>query len=195
LEKLLSAREMGFLRVFDRFLMIIYTLGVIMALFVLSLIAIGWTIPMNFFRLIILYDANRLVTGMIIAFYLILSIKFFLQALIREKSPPQAVVYESGLGQVRVSAGAVENLVHRVAGQMRGIKEVKPRIICRPEGLDIFVRVALSSEANIPKTSEELQNKVRDYMSEVAGINVRSVKILVDTISADTKPGMQRKLL
>ena len=183
------------MRFLDRFFLLLYTLGIMAALFIIGLAAAGWTGPIDQFQRYLLNDTQRSVVAVVVIVYLVLSIKFFLQSLAAEKQPSQAIVHETGLGQVRVTAEAVENLVKRVVIQVRGVREVKPRVICTPEGINVYIRVTLSPETNIPKTSDEIQNNVTNYMDEVAGINIKSVKILVDGIAADVKTGTPRKLM
>lgn len=183
------------LSIINRLLLLVYTLSIMAALFVIGLAVAGWTAPVDLFQRYLTLESERLVIGIIIVVYLMLSIKFFLQALAGERLPAQAVVHETGLGQVRITSEAVENLVRRVVNQVRGITEVKPRVVCSPEGINIFVRVTLSPETNIPETSDEIQNKVGSYMAEVAGINIKTIKILVDGISSEGKTGAPRKLM
>lgn len=183
------------MRFMDRFLMLLYTLGVMAALFVIGLAAAGWTTPVNAFQRYLMNDTERSVIALVVIIYLIMSIRFFLQSLATEKRPVQAIVHETDMGQVRITAEALENLVIRVVNQVRGVREVKPRVVCTPEGINIYVRVTLSPETNIPKTSDEIQNNVTNYMDEVAGIKIKTVKLLVDGIASEAKPGTARKLM
>lgn len=178
----------------NRSLLFIYSLGIMALLFVLGLAAAGWTTPVNVLQTYLVGYNERIISGIVLVVYLIISIKFFLQSLSVERPPVQAVVQETELGQIRVSVGAVENLVARAIGQVNGVRDITPRVNCTPEGINIFLRVSLSPEVNIPQTSDEIQNKVKDYITEVAGLNIQSVKILVESISSEVKPGAPRKL-
>ena len=179
---------------FNRSLLFIYTLGIMALLFVMGLAAAGWATPVNVLQTYLAGYNERIISGIILVVYLIISIKFFLQSLSVKKPPVQAIVQETELGQIRVSVGAIENLVRRAIGQVNGVRDLVPRVSCTSEGINIFLRVTLSPEVNIPQTSDEIQNKVKDYITEVAGINIQSVKILVDSISSEVKPGAPRRL-
>ncbi len=187
-------RELNRLNMFNRILLFLYSLGVMAALFVFGLVVAGWTTPVNFLRTYLANYNQRLIIGAVIAVFLIISIKFFIQSLSVANKPAQAIVRETELGQVRISVEAIENLIYRVANQINGISEIKSRVACLPEGINIFLRVILLPEVNVPQTSDEIQNKVRDYISEFAGVSVRSVKVLVDSIAAESKPGTSRRL-
>lgn len=181
---------------FNRFLLVIYTLGVMAVLFVLGTAALGWTTPLYMLQLYLEQYDNRMVIGTVVIVFLVISIKFFLHALSREPRPNQAVVHETGLGQVKVSEDAIANIVARVVNKVRGVREVQPRVVFSSEGsINIFVKVSLLPETHIPQTSDEIQNKLTNYMSEVAGINIKTVKILVEDISPELKSGTPRKLM
>lgn len=181
---------------FNRFLLVIYTLGVMAVMFVLGLAALGWTTPLFLLQAYLEQYNNRVIIGTVVVVFLIISIKFFLHALSREASPSQAVVHETGLGQVKVSEEAICNIVVRVVNQVRGVQEVHPRVVFSSDGsISIFVKVSLLPETHIPQTSDEIQNKLTNYMSEVAGVNIKAVKILVENISTEQKPGNPRKLM
>lgn len=181
--------------ILNRFLLLFYTLGIMVALFAVGLAVAGWTNIINMFQLSLARDNDRLIIGSITVVFLIISIKFFLHALSNEKRPSQAVVHENSNGQVRVSAEAIVNMVCRVVNQIRGVREVNPRVSFKPEGIYLFIKVIFLPEINIPQTSDEIQDKVNNYMSEVAGITIKSIKILVENISSDIKSGAPRKLM
>lgn len=178
----------------DRFLLALYTLAVMAALFVIGLAAAGWTTPVDLFRVYVGHANGRAVVGVVVILLLIVSGKFLLRALSSEKRPHQAIVQETGLGQVRVSVEAIENMVHRVVNQISGVREVKPRVACLPDGVSVFMRISVSPEINIPQTTDQIQGRVGEYIEEVAGIKVHSVKILVDSVSSEAGAGTTRKL-
>ncbi len=182
------------MNLFDRFLLALYTLGVMVVILIIGLAVAGWTTPVELFRIALIHYNERLIIGAVLVVFLIVSIRFFLWALAGERRIIQGVVQETGLGQVKISVEAIENLVHRAVNQIRGVRQVRPRVVCLPEGINLFIRVTLSPEINIPQTTDEIQAKVSDYISEIAGIRLKSVKILVDGISSETRPGATRKL-
>lgn len=179
----------------NRFLLVIYTLGVMAALFVLGLATVGWTTPFDMLQSSLYRYHDRMVIGTVVAVFLIISIKFLLHALSREPHLTHAVVHETDIGQVKISDEAIANIVTRVVNQVRGVRDVSPRVVFSPEGINVFVRVSLLPETHIPKTTDEIQNNLASYMSEVAGINIKAVKILVESVSSELKSGTPRKLM
>lgn len=187
-------RELSRLKFFDRILMVIYTLGVMAALFVSGLAALGWTTPVDLLQNFLLHERERVIIGCVVVFFLFLSLRFFLQSLSSNAIPEHAVVKETEMGQIRVSIEALENMVCRVANQVKGVREVRPRVACQPEGINVFIRTVLSPDVNVPDVTNEIQVMVREHISENVGLKVASVKVLVDDISSEIKQGMPRKL-
>lgn len=181
------------MKFFDRFLLVVYTLGVMALLLIFGLVSAGWTTPVNLLQIYVLDYSNRLVIGIFILTFALISLKFFLQALSTGHVPAQALIQETDMGQVRVSIEALENLVYRVVMQIRGVRVVKPRVVCRPEGVCVFVRAEVTPDTVIPDTTLEIQNKLQGFIKEYVGVPVHSVKILVDNIT-ENKSGTSRKL-
>lgn len=179
---------------FDRFLMVMYTLAVMAALFVFGVAVLGWTTPLDSFQLYLVQEQARIITGTVILFFLFISLKFFLRALSVEEAPEQAVVRETNMGQIRVSVKALENVVSRVAYQVKGVRDIKPRVSCQPEGVKVFIQAALSPDISIPDVTNEIQFRIKAYITENVGISVEAVKILVEDFSAEIKQGIPRKL-
>lgn len=182
------------MNLFDRFLLALYSLSLIIVLFAAGLVVAGWTTPLDLVQLLLVHTEQRFILEAVIIVFLLISVRFLYQALLHDRQPVQAVVQDTDLGQVRVSLDAIENMVMRVTSQVAGVSEVRPKVKCLPEGISIFVRVILSPETNIPLTSDEIQVKVGNYVSQVAGISVKSIKILVDGVSSEKNAGMPRRL-
>lgn len=182
------------MKFFDRVLLSLYSLGIILILLLAGLSAAGWTTPVEWLRIALLHTNYRLILGVTALVYFALSVRFLFLALSSAKPPAQAVVQETGMGQVRVSVDALENMVRRVTAQIKGVREVNPRVACMPEGVSVFLHVSMAPETNIPGTSDEIQQKVGAYIEEIAGIKVQAVKILVNSISASEISQGARKL-
>ncbi|MBU7007637.1 alkaline shock response membrane anchor protein AmaP [Phosphitispora fastidiosa] len=183
------------MKFFDRVLLSLYALGIMFILLLAGLAAAGWTTPVDWLRVALLHMNNRLVLGVTAMVYFIVSVRFLFLALSSAKRPAQAVVQETGMGQVRVSVDALENMVRRVTAQIKGVRDVKPRVACLPEGVSVFLHVSMAPETNIPGTSDEIQQKVAAYIEEIAGIKVQAVKILVKSVSATDDSQGSRRLI
>jgi len=178
---------------FDRTLLGLFSLCIMaLSLFVAFMAAVAGTGPLDWFSIALVHPNMRVAVGLVALVFLLVSMKFFINSITGRRELRQAVIHENALGQVRVTVPALENLVHKVSSQVRGVREVKPRVDCRPEGVVIFVQATVTPDISIPQVSDEIQNRVRDYVTEVAGVNVASVRILVENISGETKTRAQR---
>ncbi|HWI54386.1 MAG TPA: alkaline shock response membrane anchor protein AmaP [Desulfobacteria bacterium] len=187
-------RELNLLGFLDRLLMVIYTLGIMAALFVAGLAALGWRAPVDLLQVSLLHDRGRAIIAGLIVFFLFLSLKFFLQALSRAAIPERALVKETEMGQISVSLDALENMCFRVANQVKGVKDVKPKVAWYPEGIKVLLKIVLTPDVSVPEVTDEIQSMVKRHISENVGINVAVVKILVEDISSEISKGMPRKL-
>lgn len=173
---------------FNRTILGIYSLCImILSLAVALMAAVSRTSPLDWLAIALEHRNPRMVIGLVALVFLLISLKFFINSIAGRSEDRQAVIHENALGQVRVTIPAIESLVNKVTASIRGVREVRPRVTCRPEGVVIFVQAAVTPEVSIPQVSEEIQNKVKDYVTEIAGVNVANVKILVDSISGDSK--------
>ncbi len=171
---------------FNRVLLAVFSLCIMaLSLFIALMAAVARTGPLDWLAIALVHPNMRITVGLVALLFLLVSLKFFVNSITGRREPYQAVIHDNALGQVRVTVPALENLVHKVASQVRGVREVRPRVTCLPDGVVIFVRAAVTPDTNIPRISEEIQNRVKEYVAEVAGVNVANVRILVDNISSD----------
>jgi uncharacterized alkaline shock family protein YloU len=99
-------------------------------------------------------------------------------------------VHVTELGDVRVSLGAVENMVMRVAAQARGIRDAKVRVAMTPDGaVAIDVRAWVMPEVNIPQLAGDLQTAIRHYLRSVVGLDVSRVTVTVSDIGGESRRG------
>ncbi|MHB8169927.1 MAG: alkaline shock response membrane anchor protein AmaP [Thermincolia bacterium] len=171
---------------FDRALLTLYSSFVGIMSVIMLLVALGWTDIGYYLSYAFATDEHRyvIVAGSIIFFFI--SVKLVLAAF-HKKGVVNTLIQDTAMGQVRISLEALEGLVKRVSYQVKGVREVKPYIIVEPNGVKVLIRTVVSPDISIPEMTNEIQSGVRDYLSEVAGISVHSVKILVENISSELK--------
>jgi hypothetical protein len=99
-------------------------------------------------------------------------------------------VHVTELGDVRVSIGAIENMVMRVAANARGIRDARVRVVTLPGGtVSVAVRAWVVPETNIPQMAEDLQEAIRSYLLSVVGLDVSQVTVTVSDIGTDGRKG------
>lgn len=103
------------------------------------------------------------------------------------KRTPTSLLLPSEHGEVRVSLLTIDSLVHQGAKQIRGIKELKSKIIVRDGKLYICVKAVLYGDRNIPELTQQLQQLISEHVYTISGISVDEVKVLVENVATDIK--------
>jgi uncharacterized alkaline shock family protein YloU len=164
----------------DRLLLTVYTLALTVFSAIAVVVAIGDKRPFDAFRLALLNPQGRWVTGAISLLVLVSSLRLLYSAFAQ---PRMQVVHETELGDVRISREAVENLVQRVARQVRGVREVRARVGLQGEGVAARARIWVSPDVGIPALAQQLQDELRRAMREVVGVELHELTLRVENIS------------
>jgi len=175
------------MRYIDRGLIIIHALAAALFSLLFLVMSFGWLLPLDFFRTSLTDQYGRLLFGFLGAAFFLISLRLLYSSTERI-SGKQAVVHETPLGQVKVSVHAIENLTKKVARQIRGVRDVKAYVaVGNGSEINVQIRTTVSPEINIPALTTEIQQTIKEYIFDVVGITVASVKVFVDNISADVR--------
>ncbi|MDD3653721.1 MAG: alkaline shock response membrane anchor protein AmaP [Desulfotomaculaceae bacterium] len=169
---------------FDRALLAVYTVFLTLIFFLLSSVMLDWTAPLHLLRDLFYPDRSEIFWPMILIL-LLAGIRLFWVAVRRPGGKDRHVILaESALGQVNISLQAIENLVVKVVGQVNGVREVKPKILSDSQGVGVQVRAVVTPDINVPEVSSEIQQRIKERVFEVTGVNVSSVKVFIENIAA-----------
>ncbi len=91
------------------------------------------------------------------------------------------------LGEINITLEAINNLITKASKNVKGVKEVKPRIKTLPEGIAVLLKVVINPDLNIPETTSELQDIIAEDLQKYGGINVLEIKIVVESIKSHNK--------
>jgi len=150
------------------------------------IVALGWTGPVQWLETLLLADPNRWILGVVGAVMFVVSLTLFVTSL-RTKPSKIESVHENSLGLIRITLPALENLVLTAAQSVPGVRDVKPLIKTRANGLIIYLKVQVSTDLVIPAVSEELQKKVKEYVAKMTGTTVHEIHVSVTKISWETR--------
>ena len=103
-------------------------------------------------------------------------------SLARKPKLQQVVVGKSEGGQINISLQAVDNVVHKAALSVEGVREVKSRLIAATNGLDINLQIALPHDISVPETATAVQTVVKEQLQMVTGLKVAEVAVLISTV-------------
>jgi uncharacterized alkaline shock family protein YloU len=174
----------------DRFLLVLYALLVAVFSVLLLLGVSGWAVIWDNLNSILLSLNSRIITGAVAGVLLLISLTVIFRSF-QQKPPMQAIIRSTLLGEIRITLPALENLVVRAANQVKGVRDVKPKIKSTPEGVTIFLRVTVSPDIEIPTISIELQDTVKSYVKTTAGIEVLELGLLVENITRESHPRVE----
>ena len=113
---------------------------------------------------------SRLITGAAGVLFVLLSlaaVPTVTGKIQREKT----IAFVNPNGQVTITLSAVEDLVKRLAFQLREIKDARAVVKASKKGIDIRMRVVLRAETSVPGFTAKLQDLIADKIQEVFGID------------------------
>lgn len=94
-------------------------------------------------------------------------------------------------GPIHISVPAVETLVSQGIKDVPGLSDVRMKVYDHRDAISIEITMSARSDINIPETMLELQTRIKSYVQESAGVDVRDVRLNVErVILADTIPAL-----
>lgn len=93
------------------------------------------------------------------------------------REEPRLTLKRDGLGTVTVTRSGVQKVIEREAGRVGGVTEVRARLRESERGLHVFCRVAVDPAAAIPALTEELQAHVKAAVEHAVGRPVAEVRV------------------
>ncbi len=174
------------MKLFNRFLAVIFSLILIIISLMSLFMALGWTIPLDYLNQAFVSDNNRWMIGITSAIVIICALYLMFSILFRS-TVTQTRIANNDYGEVSITIPAVEVLVKKAAFQIKGVREVKPLIRCTPEGIAVFIKTGMLPETVIPQSAQDLQTTVKDYLEQTAGLQVVEIKVLITHVSQETK--------
>lgn len=109
----------------------------------------------------------------IIAVILLIKNFIYSQAISDRKMREKTIAFDNPSGRVTVSLMALEDLVRKIVlSNSTDVKEIKVNIVVSRKGrLDVFARLALQTEVNIPDMTSSLQEVIKRKIQETVGID------------------------
>lgn len=172
---------------FDRAVLVLYTLSLLLLSLAGILVSTGWTIPIEILSSAAGTLDGRLAIGLPSAVFFIVSLRFLYFGFRRPR--PQAIIHNTDLGEVRVALAAVENLVNRVARHVPGVREVKPSVGTTEGRLWIKTQIIIASDVGVPDVSSRLQHAIQAELREIIGVEVDSIRVAIDNFSDESRRG------
>ncbi len=106
------------------------------------------------------------------------SLRVLFVSLAREKDSP-GVDRLTEVGHVHISLSTLESLAVKAAWRVQGIRDLTARVRHDGSSVGIGLKLVVDGERPIQELSEELQQAVKIYLEEIAGVSVNQVSVYV----------------
>lgn len=158
------------------FSIILFLAALLFLSFAFSILPLG---QVDFY---ISYLYGNLYGALIALVVLIISLWLFSKSF-KTKESAKMITQSTPQGEYMVSFTALESMVLKASKEIEGVKDLEPQIIYSDRKLSIFIKTVVFSDYEIPTVSQQLQESVKSYVEEMAGISVFTVKIFVENVS------------
>ena len=112
---------------------------------------------------------RELLTGAIGAVMIIMGLIVILIA-VQNLRPEQTISIQSPEGELRIAFSAIEELLRKASREIRGVRELKPRVVATKRGLEVRNRASIEAGVSIPEITTRIQELFRSQIREVLGI-------------------------
>ncbi|MFH1045970.1 MAG: alkaline shock response membrane anchor protein AmaP [Candidatus Omnitrophota bacterium] len=124
---------------------------------------------MKFVKLIYQFENINLIIGSI-GLFLVLASILTAQISIGRIQRERTIAFSNPNGEVTVSLNAIEEFIKRLSMGMNEIKELRSNVIAGKKGIEVNTRVSLWADANIPETTNNIQDILKTRLQEILGI-------------------------
>lgn len=113
--------------------------------------------------------------------FFVLSLSFLFSG-VRYNKDKKAVSKHTNIGEIKISLNSIENIALTTSKRINGVRDTKAFVKRIEDSVAITVRMVVMPDIGIPAVSMEIQDRVKHAVEENAGVVVKSVKVLVDSI-------------
>lgn len=97
------------------------------------------------------------------------------------------VVQQTDCGELSIAVKAIEGLVQKCVDRHEEINVMATSLDTTRDGLIIKLRIGLAGGVNIPLAVSALQKQIKQYVSSCSGVDVKEVKVQVETSAVKGK--------
>jgi uncharacterized alkaline shock family protein YloU len=164
--------------------LVVYNLIILLIAAVAVCMAAGVSGPLTYINAAFITSESRMAVGGVALIILIIAI-ITMGMLLKRKRPADSVVVDSNLsGQVSITIPAINVIIMKAVKKVDGIKDIRPVVTSKPDGLLIYLHMMINPERNVPEMSQSIQSIVKEHIEKIVGLHVAEIKILVDDFNA-----------
>ena len=122
----------------------------------------------------------------IIALYLI-----WLKQKITQQIPSVKITTDDG--EIKISTTSLGQIILNILHNVAEVKEITPNIqIQKSGGIQATLQLIVSPDCNIPDTAHYIQQKLKEDLPKISGVEVNEVKINVNKIDYNTQQAISK---
>ncbi|MCT4621558.1 MAG: alkaline shock response membrane anchor protein AmaP [Marinisporobacter sp.] len=125
------------------------------------------------------------------AIFFILSLRFLFSGSKKNDFKGNAVIKHTSYGEVKITMETIENMAHKCAQGVHGLRDIKAISRHSHDGLVITIKAFALSDINIPEKAMAIQKKTKEHIEETTGVAVKEVKITINDIASQSKKRVQ----
>lgn len=134
---------------------------------------------------LVILEEKRVITGVVGLAILAVGCSLFFFSLRRFSREP-SMSFQNPEGEVRVTFSAIEDFIKRLGGKLAEVREMRPQVLATREGLEIYNRIILEPNVNIPEATSRIQEIIKKHVKDVLGIkDIIAIKVLVIKIASE----------
>jgi uncharacterized alkaline shock family protein YloU len=170
-----------------RLVLFIYNLLLLIVAGSVVMSAFGMGQPLAYVNAAFATSQNRMIAGVVGIILVVLAIMLLGWGL-KFKRSAQSLVIDSNLsGEISITVPAIKTIIMRAVKKVEGIKEIRPVVSSRPDGLQIYLHLMVNPDYSMEEMGQSIQKVVKEYVEKIGGVQVAAVKILVDDFKAERK--------
>lgn len=179
--------------IWDRLLIVVCVLGLLCAAAGLGAVGAKAVSPAFFEGLVSTLQNgtwNRLLTfalAALVAVFALLLLAVVFPGGRRQKR--SFAIQKNENGTVKISVKALEGLVAKCLTQHPELKIVSSQLSSDGDAVQVNVHVTLAADISIPLAVAALQKQIKQYLEACSGVDVREVRVIVDSTTDATEAG------
>jgi len=119
----------------------------------------------------------------IVVFLIIIGLNILLVGMFaKSDKTKEAIQFSNETGIVRISAHSIESLAKLEAIAMEEVSDIRTQIFSMDNNASLEVYAKVPPTISIPEVSLILQNNIKRKIFETTGIELKSIKIIIDGI-------------
>ena len=128
-----------------------------------------------------IFATYRLIPVIVLLLFVFINLLLIITYTKRDKNE-KAIQFNNETGIVRISAHSIETLAKLEAQAMEDISDIRTQIHSNDNNASLEIFAKVPPTVSIPEVSLLLQNNVKRKILEATGIELKSIKIIIDGI-------------